>query len=64
MAVYHRLSQILNEADPMIRSIPDEVERKQHLRALGEMMQDVWLKLMEPVVREHRDLDPDKTSGK
>lgn len=60
MAIYHRLGNVLNEADPLIRGIPDEKEREAHLRALGTMMQDVWLELMAPVVREYRDLDPDK----
>src|SRR5882762_6884280 len=64
MAIYRRLGTTLNEADPLIRRIADEVERKQHLHALGTMMQDVWLQLMAPIVREYRDLDPDKKASK
>ena len=64
MAIYHRLGDVLNEADALIRGIPDETEQKQHLRALGTMMQDVWLALMAPIVREHRDLDPDKKASR
>ena len=60
MAIYHRLGNVLNEADPLIRAIPDEPERQKHLQALGTMMQEVWLRLVAPIVREHRDLDPDK----
>ena len=63
MAVYQRLGDVLNQADPLIRSISDEEERKQHLRALGTMMADVWTELMAPIVREHRDLDPDRRPG-
>jgi hypothetical protein len=43
----------------VIRSIPDEAERRPHLVALGTMMGDLWFKLQLPVVRAHRDLDPD-----
>ena len=59
MAIYHRVGNLLNEADPLIRAIPDEAERQEHLQALGTLMQDVWLRLVAPIVREHRDLDPD-----
>jgi len=64
MAIYRRLGATLNEADPLIRRIADEAERKQHLHVLGTMMQDVWLQLMTPIVREYRDLDPDKKASK
>ena len=63
MAIYHRLGDVLNEADPFIRSISDEEEKKRHLPALGTMMADVWTELMPPIVREHRDLDPDRRPG-
>ena len=60
MGIYHRLGNVLNEAEPIVRSIPNEAERELHLRALGTMMQDLWVALMAPIVREHTDLDPDK----
>ena len=60
MEVYHRLGTVLNEAEPLIRSLPSDAEREAHLRALGTMMQDVWLHLMLPIVREYQDLDPDR----
>jgi hypothetical protein len=44
MAVYQKLNASLNELR----------------RRLGEVMQSVWLELMQPIVREHPDLDPDK----
>lgn len=59
MAIYHRFGDVLNEAEPLIRAFPDDAERSEHLRALGTIMQDVWLKLMLPIVRQHRELDPD-----
>ena len=64
MAIYRRLGATLNEADPLIRAIADEAERKRHLHAVGTMMQDLWLQLMEPIAREYRDLDPDKNASK
>ena len=60
MALYHRLGATLNEADTLIRGIADESERTPYLSALGTMTQDIWLELMLPIVREYRDLDPDR----
>lgn len=59
MAIYARLGAVINEADPVLRALPDPQERSAHLRALGDMMGDLWCKLQLPIVREHRDLDPD-----
>jgi hypothetical protein len=60
LAIYQRLGEVLNEADSVIMEIPDEAEQNRNLRSLGTLMQNVWLELMAPIVREHRDLDPDK----
>ena len=60
MDIYRRLGSVLNEAEPLIRNLPSEAERQAHLRALGTMMQDLWIHLMSPIVLEHRDLDPDR----
>jgi hypothetical protein len=60
MGIYQRLGAVLNEADPVIRALPDAAERSAHLHALGTMMGDLWFKLQLPVVREYRDLDPDR----
>ena len=60
MDIYRRLGNALNEAEPLIRGLPSDKEREAHLGALGTMMQDVWLHLMSPIVREHPDLDPDR----
>jgi hypothetical protein len=64
MVIYHRVNEALNQAEPALRAIPDEQERKRHLRALGDMMMDVWTELMAPIVREHPELDPDKRLGR
>ena len=58
MAVYKRIGEVMNEADGIIRTLPEK-ERSEHLRGLGDMMGHLWFKLQLPVVREHRDLDPD-----
>lgn len=58
MAVYLRIGEGMNEADGIIRTLPEN-ERTEHLRGLGEIMGHLWFKLQLPVVREHRNLDPD-----
>lgn len=58
MAVYGRIGEALNEATIIICTLPED-ERTAHLRGLGDMMGHVWFKLQLPIVREHRDLDPD-----
>lgn len=58
MAIYDRVGATMSEAAHVVRGLPEQ-ERAAHLRALGTMMQDVWLNLQLPIVREHRELDPD-----
>jgi hypothetical protein len=60
MAIYSKLNAPLNEAAEVIGSIRDQEEQKRLRRPLGEVMQSVWLELMQPIVRQHPDLDPDK----
>ena len=60
MRIYSRIGELLNSADPIIRNISDENERKRLLRSLGEMMADLWLKLESPLVKQFPELDPDK----
>jgi len=58
MAVYERMAGAMNEANSLIRTLPD-IEQTEHLHGLGDMMGNLWIKLQLPVVREHSDLDPD-----
>jgi hypothetical protein len=60
MALYQKLNGSLNEAADVIGAIRDQEEQKRLRRPLGEVMQSVWLDLMQPIVRQHPDLDPDK----
>lgn len=58
MAVYERMGDAINEADGIIRTLP-QAEQAEHLRGLCSIMGELWFKLQLPVVREHQDLDPD-----
>ena len=58
MDAYRRVGEAINEADCIIRTLPKN-EQTAHLRGLGDMMGHLWLKLPLPVVREHKELDPD-----
>ena len=60
MAIYQKLSEPLNEAAEVIGTLRDQEEQKRLRRPLGELMQAIWLDLMQPIVRQHPDLDPDK----
>ena len=59
MAIYAKIGEALNEADPLLRALP-EAERTPHLRAVGGVMSGLWHDLQWPIVREHPELDPDK----
>lgn len=58
MLVYERMGMVINDADAIMRTLP-ETERHEHLRSLAGVMEHLWFKLQLPIVREHRDLDPD-----
>lgn len=58
LAIYKRAGQVLAEADPILRALP-EPERGVHLRALAGMYGDFWEELQRPVVRAFPALDPD-----
>jgi hypothetical protein len=58
MSMYARMGKIMNEADCLIRTLPD-IERSEHLRALAGLVDHLWSALQHPIVREYKDLDPD-----
>jgi hypothetical protein len=60
MSIYARLNGSLNDAAAVIETVSDREEQKRLRRPLGELMQSVWTDLMQPIVREYPDLDPDK----
>ena len=57
MATYERLRTGMAEASAIMWQLP-EGERKDHLQAIGSLMQDLWLNLQRPVVAEHPELAP------
>lgn len=59
MRIYARLNESLNEATAIIGAIPNQEEQRQLRRPVGATMQSVWLELMQPIVRQYPDLDPD-----
>jgi hypothetical protein len=63
MTIYHRLNAPLNEATVLIGMLPDQEEQKRLRRPLGQVMQSVWIELMQPIVREYPHLDPDKRAA-
>lgn len=58
MSMYDRMGKIINEADNIIRTLPD-IERTENLRALAGLITQLWFTLQLPIVREYKDLDPD-----
>jgi hypothetical protein len=60
MAIYERLNALLNDAAAVIETVPDHEEQMRLRRPVGEVMQSVWIDLMQPIVREYPHLDPDK----
>ncbi|MGK5027252.1 hypothetical protein [Janthinobacterium sp. RB2R34] len=59
MSLYQDIGLVLNEADTVIRTLPD-AERHQHLSGLAETVMQIWSKLQLPVVRQYPELDPDR----
>ncbi len=58
MSMYERMGKIINEADNVIRTLPD-IERTENLRALTGLINHLWSTLQHPIVRQYKDLDPD-----
>lgn len=59
MALYQDIGLTLNQADTVIRTLPD-AERHEHLSGLAETVMQIWYKLQLPVVRQYPELDPDR----
>jgi hypothetical protein len=51
----------LNEATSVIGTLADAEEQRRLRRPLGELMQSIYLELMRPIVKEHPELDPDRS---
>ena len=59
MALYQEIGLTLNQADTVIRTLPD-AERHEHLSGLADSVMQIWYKLQLPVVRQYPELDPDR----
>lgn len=59
MSLYQDIGLVLNQADTVIRTLPD-AERHEHLSGLADTVMQVWHKLQLPVVRQYPELDPDR----
>jgi hypothetical protein len=55
-----QLSGQLNDIDAQLQALPENAERSALLRALGSVMFELDSGLIRPLVRQHRDLDPDR----
>ncbi len=60
MAEIEKLNQVTNRQADLIELIADETERRAFRRAIATVMVDVYSELMLPVIRQYRDLDPDR----
>ena len=50
----------LNDVAAVVETISDDSEKKALRRPLGEMMSLTFTDIMLPIIRQYRDLDPDK----
>jgi hypothetical protein len=57
LASYERLRTAMAEASAIMWSLPED-ERREHLQAIGTLMQDLWLNLQRRVLAEHPELHP------
>jgi hypothetical protein len=55
-----QLSGQLNGINEQLQALPEGAERVALLRALGSVMFELDSGLIRPLVRQHRDLDPDR----
>lgn len=60
MATLNAASDKLNEAAAVVEMISDHDEKRRFKASIAELMADVYIKLMKPIIREHKDMDPDR----
>jgi hypothetical protein len=56
----NKIGTALSEATKLIGSLPDVDEQKLMRRGVAEMMDTLFVDLQVPIIRQYRDLDPDK----
>ena len=52
------ISDVLAKANALVPKLDDQ-EKAPIEKAIGDMIQDVYLELMRPAIRQYPDLDPD-----
>jgi hypothetical protein len=60
--LYLKAGEPLNEATEIIDKLPDAEEQKRLRRPIGELISNVYIELIRPIVREYPDLDPDRSA--
>ena len=55
-----QLSDQLDDIHEQLQALPEDAEQDALLRALGSVMFELDSGLIRPLVRQHRDLDPDQ----
>jgi hypothetical protein len=59
MQTFLTMSASLNSATTLIAKIQSKDDQESLRRAIGNVMQSVYIDLMRPIIREYPDLDPD-----
>ena len=55
-----RIDDTLSVATALAAEIADDEERKRYLRAIADIIADVFVTLIRPIVKEYPELDPDR----
>jgi hypothetical protein len=61
MRHYLAAGAALNEATSVIGTLADAEEQRRLRRPLGEVMESIYLELMRPIIKEHPEVDPDRS---
>jgi hypothetical protein len=53
-----RMHDELGKADALAEQM-DEVAKRSYRKAIGNLIQEIYIELMRPIIRQYPDLDPD-----
>jgi hypothetical protein len=59
MRAFLAMNESLNSATSLTAQIGGKDERESFRRAIGNVMQTIYIDLMMPVIKQYPDLDPD-----
>jgi hypothetical protein len=60
MHTFLAMSEPLNSATSLTAQMENKEEQESLRRAIGNVMQMIYIDLMRPVIRQYPDLDPDR----